>query len=101
MPSGHSAFLGALLAAIFVEQGLSSSFYITISISILLIYNLTSVKWFFSKESEVFEQLFKIHKKDKKEIEFPGRLVGHTLLEIIIGLIIGIIVGVFLTFSLY
>lgn len=71
MPSSHSAFLGALLASIFIQEGISNLFLVVFALSILLISNLLAEK---SKT--------KIH-------------------EIIIGLIIGAITGLLLAFYLY
>ncbi|MBI2660786.1 divergent PAP2 family protein, partial [Candidatus Woesearchaeota archaeon] len=46
MPSGHSAFLGAMITSLYIIEGLSTLFFAITAISVLFIVDLMAVRWF-------------------------------------------------------
>src|SRR3989338_5629833 len=81
VPSTQSAFLAALAASIFTQEGMTTLFLAVVALLILMISNL------------LIQPQHK--KKDKSE-----EVLSHSISGIIVGLIIGIFTGILLTFYL-
>ena len=101
MPSGHSAFLGAVVTALYIIEGLSVLFFVIAALSILLIVDLMAVRWFHGTQGRLMEQTSKMAENGHNEgLDRNLRaLAGHKTTEMIAGLLLGILVS-YLVFCL-
>lgn len=86
MPSSHSACVTALTTSIYFLEGLSNLFYVTLSFAILVMYDARGVRLESSKHAAA------LNKINKNKI--LNEMVGHTLIQVIIGAIFGIIMSI-------
>ncbi|MCK5107339.1 MAG: divergent PAP2 family protein [Nanoarchaeota archaeon] len=81
MPSSHSATVSALATAIFLEQGFSTLFIVSIVFALIVMRDAYGVRW------QVTENTKKLFPKRKEE----NRMIGHKFKEVLVGAIIGIL----------
>lgn len=96
MPSSHSAFVVALSTIIYLEEGASTVFAISLVLALIVIRDAFGVRRTVGEEGLVLSRIVaKLKLKEKTHIA-----LGHTPLQVIVGSIIGFIcaVGVHLFF---
>lgn len=87
-PSGHTAYVTALSASIYVLEGFSNLFYVTLAVSLLWIVYVLDIKMFLDINTDFFNSLIDlIEKPDMKRVE---TIMGHTYGQIIGGLVVGV-----------
>jgi acid phosphatase family membrane protein YuiD len=92
MPSSHSAFMGALTAAIGVTQGISSvSFAIAVALTAIIMYDATGVRRTTGEQTLAIQSLVK-KTSSKQPVLHDAR--GHTPAEVVVGMCVGIFVGI-------
>ena len=89
MPSSHSAFVISLVTIIYLVEGTSTSFAISLVFALVVIRDAFGVRRTAGEEGIVINQMMK-KLKMKKETHFA---VGHTPLQVTIGSIIGFVVS--------
>lgn len=91
MPSAHTAVVIALSTVIFVREGFSSLFAVTLWLAMITIYDALVARRSIGEQGTALLELLK-HSAIKSK---PPRVaLGHKPLEVVIGALIGITVGV-------
>jgi len=81
MPSGHSAFVGSLVAVVAYREGIeSTAFMITAVIALIVMYDAVTLR----SESGKHAESINMHHKAKLE-----ESLGHNLWEVIVGAVFG------------
>ena len=89
MPSTHSAFVVSLSTIIYLVEGLSTSFVISIVLAVIVMRDAFGVRRSVGNEGKAIEKLFKAH-KIKSKFHYS---IGHTPLQVTVGSIIGAVVS--------
>ena len=85
MPSAHAAVVSAITSAVYIEQGASALFAITLIISIIFLRDALGLRMIVKKQS-------KILKKITPKASGLSESEGHKIPEVIIGIALGIII---------
>lgn len=89
MPSSHSAFVVSLATIIFLQEGTSTAFAISLVFALIVIRDAFGVRRTVGKEGNAIEKLFKIHKIKSKS----HYAMGHTPIQVAVGSILGLVVS--------
>lgn len=97
MPSSHAATMLAAVVAAATEHGPQSfEFAITVLLALIVLHDARGVRLETGKQAEVLNKL--MHHGDLKELfqddTYLKELVGHTLIQVIVGSLIGLVTGV-------
>ena len=95
MPSSHSATVGALCTASFIEFGFSSfPFAVSAVIAMVVITDAMGVRWETGEQSKVINKIVKkLFAGNPEDTETALKeLVGHTPFQVLMGVIVGIAV---------
>ncbi|HLC47097.1 MAG TPA: divergent PAP2 family protein [Candidatus Nanoarchaeia archaeon] len=99
MPSGHSALVSALSASIFIHEGASTAFILSLFFGIVVIYDALILRMTVSRHSDILSQAI-----SKLKIKTPKHTItgvnGHTPAQVIAGIILGIAIPLFLGYIL-
>ncbi len=90
MPSSHSAFAVSLATIIFLVEGRSTAFAISMVFAILVLRDSFGVRRSVGTEGKQIERLFKIH-KIKSDFHYS---IGHTPLQVFMGALLGLVVSI-------
>lgn len=85
MPSAHAAVVSAITSAVYIEQGASALFAITLIISIIFLRDAIGLRMTVKKQS-------KILKKITPKASGLSESEGHKIPEVIMGIALGIII---------
>ncbi|MBQ2942022.1 MAG: divergent PAP2 family protein [Clostridia bacterium] len=92
MPSSHSAFVGAMTTSVGLAEGFDSTlFAIAFVLSFIVMYDASGVRKAAGEQAKVINDL-----QEMLHDEVPvylKELLGHTVLEVIVGCILGIAIG--------
>ncbi len=94
MPSSHSSFVVALATIVYLEEGLSTAFVISLVLALIVLRDAFGVRRTVGMEGKQIEKLLKLHKLKSK---FHYSL-GHTPLEVAVGALIGLGVSLLVFF---
>ena len=94
MPSGHSALVVSLLSIIYLIEGISTSFVISLVLVMIVLRDATGVRRSVGIEGKIIEKLIKKHQM-KEKLKYS---LGHTPLEVLMGCLIGFITAWFVYF---
>lgn len=89
MPSTHSAFVISLATILYLTEGVSSAFVVSLVLAIIVLRDASGVRRTVGEEGMVITQMMK-KLKMKKETHFS---MGHTPLQVLVGALIGFIVA--------
>ncbi len=87
MPSTHSAIVVALFTSIYLFEGFTTSFLISVILAFIVIRDATGVRYTVGLEGKYIKKLLQKHKMK----DAPNFALGHTPLQVLIGSAIGII----------
>lgn len=89
MPSSHSAFVVSLATIIYLVEGASTAFAISLVFAFVVIRDAFGVRRSVGLEGKAIEKLFKLnHLKSKFHYS-----MGHTPLQVLAGAVLGLIVS--------
>jgi uncharacterized protein len=88
MPSSHSAFVVSLTTAIYLQEGASTAFAISLVLALIIIRDAFGVRRTVGKEGQALQKLFKIHKLKSKY----HYAMGHTPLQVTVGALLGFLI---------
>ncbi len=91
MPSGHSALVVSLLSIIYLIEGASTSFVISLVLAMIVLRDATGVRLSVGKEGDMIKKLIKKHHM-KDKLKYSS---GHTATEVLVGSIIGFVTAWF------
>ena len=96
MPSSHSAFVVALATAVYLEEGTTTAFAISLVLALLVLRDSFGVRRTVGNEGKAIEKLFRMHKL-KSGFHYS---LGHTPLQVIVGSVLGFLIalGVYFLF---
>ena len=94
MPSSHAAFVVSLASIIYLEEGLSTVFVVSLVLALIVLRDAFGVRRTAGMEGKQIERLLKLHKLKSK---FHYSL-GHTPLQVIVGALIGLVVSFMVRF---
>ena len=89
MPSSHSAFVVSLATIIYLMEGVSTAFAISLVLAFIVIRDAFGVRRTVGKEGQAIQKLFQIH-KIKSKFHYA---MGHTPLQVLMGAMLGFIVA--------
>ncbi|MBS3117220.1 divergent PAP2 family protein [Candidatus Woesearchaeota archaeon] len=89
MPSSHSAFVVSLATSIYLEEGISPAFAISLVLAIIVIRDAFGVRRTAGKEGLAIQKLFRMHKIQSRE----HYAMGHSLVEVLVGALLGFMVS--------
>lgn len=87
MPSSHSAFVVSLASIVYLEEGLSTSFVISLVLAFIVLRDAFGVRRTVGMEGKQIEKLLKLHKL-KSKFHYS---MGHTPLQVAVGAGIGLV----------
>jgi acid phosphatase family membrane protein YuiD len=94
MPSAHAAFLTSLCMAVGLKEGfVSSTFAISLIISLILIRDALGIRMYLENHGKVLARLIQKQPKEERVKSYEralGGRIGHTYSEIGVGALIGI-----------
>ncbi len=89
MPSSHSAFVVSLASSIYLEEGLTTTFAISLVLAMIVLRDAFGVRRTAGEEGSVINLIIK-RLKMKTETHFA---MGHTPLQVLVGAFIGLVVS--------
>ena len=90
MPSSHSAFVVSLTTAIYLTEGTSTAFAISLVLAFIIIRDAFGVRRTVGEEGIVLTQVLRKLKLHKK----THFAMGHTPLQVFVGSLLGFIISV-------
>ncbi|MBT3298009.1 divergent PAP2 family protein [archaeon] len=90
MPSSHSAFVISLATILFLQEGFSSTFAVSLVLAVIVIRDAFGVRRTAGEEGMVLINIMK-KLKMKQETHFS---LGHTPLQVFVGSLIGFLVSI-------
>ncbi len=89
-PSSHTAFVTAVTGGVYLLEGFSNLFFVTLFMSLLWIVYVLDIKMLFEVTADYLDEVFEtITQIDIKRL---GALMGHTYTQILGGFVVGILV---------
>lgn len=89
MPSSHSAFVVSLATIVYLQEGNSTAFAMSLVLAFLVLRDSYGVRRTVGNEGKDIQKLFKLHHLQSKY----HYALGHTPLEVAIGSLIGFIIS--------
>jgi len=90
MPSSHSAFVVSLATIIFLEEGISTTFTISLVLAMIVIRDAFGVRRSVGEEGMVINRIIKkIQLKTKTHFA-----MGHTPRQVLVGSVIGFLISI-------
>ena len=89
MPSSHSAFVVSLATIIYLEEGTSTAFAVSLVLAFVVLRDAFGVRRTVGEEGMVISQIMK-KLKMKKQAHFS---LGHTPLQVVVGAVLGWVVA--------
>jgi hypothetical protein len=86
MPSSHSAFVVSLASMVYLEEGISTAFVISLVLALIVLRDAFGVRRTVGMEGKQIEKLLKLHKL-KSKFHYS---MGHTPLQVVVGAAIGL-----------
>lgn len=89
MPSSHSAFVVSLATIIYLEEGTSTAFAVSLVLAFIVLRDAFGVRRSVGEEGLVINQILK-KLKIKTKAHFS---LGHTPLQVVVGAVFGLVVA--------
>ena len=106
-PSSHTSFVIATTTAIYLKNGVSDLFILSLVFSIVVMYDASGVRREAGRQAQILNQIVEYFSKRNIPVILKGReialkeLLGHTPIEVFGGLILGILVAYIQYFYVY
>ncbi|MBI4980146.1 divergent PAP2 family protein [Candidatus Woesearchaeota archaeon] len=96
MPSSHSAFVVSLATIIYLEEGTSTAFAISLVLAFIVVRDAFGVRRTVGEEGVVINEMIqKLKLKDKTHFS-----MGHTPLQVTVGSVLGFVIAVLVFYGL-
>ena len=89
MPSSHSAFVVALACIIYLQEGTTSAFAISLVLALIVIRDAFGVRRSVGMEGKAIEKLFRMH-KIRSRFHYS---LGHTPAQVGVGALVGLVIA--------
>ena len=96
MPSSHSAFVVSLATIIYLVEGTSTSFAISLVLALVVIRDTFGVRRTAGKEGQAIKKLFRMHKIKSKDYY----AIGHTPAQVVVGAVLGFVIALLVFYFL-
>jgi uncharacterized protein len=96
MPSSHSALVVSLATIIYLMEGVSTSFAISLVLALIVLRDAYGVRRTVGNEGKAINKLFKIH-HIKSKTHFA---MGHTPMQVVVGVLLGFFIAVLVNYFL-
>lgn len=96
MPSSHSAFVVSLTTMIFLQEGVSTAFVVSLVLAMIVIRDAFGVRRSVGEEGMIIDQIMKKIKL-KTKTHFA---MGHTPLQVLVGSLLGFMVALLVYYLL-
>jgi len=96
MPSSHATLVTALCSSIFIVEGFTVSFIISLALSLLVVRDLITIR---HRVDHALQETTHLSKLLNKSVDQPA-LLSHSPLQIVVGILLGIIVPFLLSFAI-
>lgn len=94
MPSTHSSIVTALCVGVFLWDGPTSLFVVTVVVAGIVIRDALGVRWLAGMHSIAINKIIKSLKKERTiHIENVRELLGHTPLQVYVGCALGFFIA--------
>ncbi len=94
MPSSHSAFVVALASIIYLQEGTTSAFAISLVLALIVIRDAFGVRRSVGMEGKAIEKLFRMH-KIRSRFHYS---LGHTPVQVGVGALVGLVIALLVYF---
>ncbi len=93
MPSSHAALVASLATSVYLYEGISVGFGISVVFAVVVIRDALGLRSYLSEHSRVINKLIK-DLPDEEEYKYPylEERIAHTSLQLIVGALLGIII---------
>ncbi|MBI4153192.1 divergent PAP2 family protein [Candidatus Woesearchaeota archaeon] len=91
MPSSHSSLMTGLMTIIFLTEGPTTIFFVTLALTMVIIVDALGVRRTAGEEGKL---LHLILKQAKLKIREPHYSLGHTPEQVAVGAVLGVVVAV-------
>ncbi len=98
MPSGHSTTVATLTTYVFLIEGFSLLFVVSLFFSLIVLRDATGVRRSAGRQAEVLNKI--IH-DEKMKVERLKELIGHTPLQVFAGVILGITIAIIFHYFIF
>ena len=93
MPSSHSALVGSLATVVYLQEGLSLSFGISVILALIVMRDAIGLRGYLSRHGRIINKLIK-DLPNEEEYKYPVMevTIAHTITQIITGAVLGIVI---------
>jgi len=93
MPSSHAALVASLATSVYLYEGLSVAFSITVVLAIIVIRDALGLRGYLSRHARILNKLIK-DLPDEEEYKYPvlKERIAHTWTQLAVGALLGIII---------
>jgi hypothetical protein len=91
MPSSHTATVIGLSTAIFLHEGMSTVFWVSLVFAFVVMKDATGIRWETGQQAKVINQILKKLRMGKVVDEELKELLGHTEAQVVGGFIFGVL----------
>ena len=95
MPSSHSAFVIALATIIYLEEGTTSVFALSLVLALIVLRDAFGVRRSVGMEGKALQKLFRMHHL-KSRFHYS---LGHSPMEVAVGALIGFVIALVVSIS--
>ena len=106
-PSSHTSFVIATTTAIYLKNGVSDLFILSLVFSIVVMYDASGVRRQAGRQAQILNQIVEYFSKRNIPVILKDReialkeLLGHTPVEVFGGLVLGILIAYIQYFYVY
>ena len=106
-PSSHTSFVIATTTAIYLKNGVTDLFILSLVFSIVVMYDASGVRRQAGRQAQILNQIVEYFSKRNIPVILKGReialkeLLGHTPVEVFGGLVLGILIAYIQYFYVY
>ena len=106
-PSSHTSFIIATTTAIYLKNGVTDLFILSLVFSIVVMYDASGVRRQAGRQAQILNQIVEYFSKRNIPVILKDReialkeLLGHTPIEVFGGLILGILVAFIQFYCIY
>jgi acid phosphatase family membrane protein YuiD len=90
MPSSHTSVVFALLASIYLSEGVSSLFVVMLFIAVVVIQDISFGRLHIQRNTQIINRLLSFMKSKQSPLK---EFAAHTPLEILVGAVLGILIA--------
>ena len=106
-PSSHTSFVIATTTAIYLKNGVTDLFILSLVVSIVVMYDASGVRRQAGRQAQILNQIVEYFSKRNIPVILKDReialkeLLGHTPVEVFGGLVLGILIAYIQYFYVY